>query len=155
MKEITAKIHRLLIARGKTLSVAESCTGGMLSSLLTKLSGSSEYFKLGVVAYSNKSKTSVLGIAAAKLRKNGAVSEPVAMAMAESVRKISQTDFGIGITGIAGPTGATPHKPVGTVFIAITTKNTTICERRHFNGNRSTMRKKSVMAALQLLKKIL
>jgi nicotinamide-nucleotide amidase len=155
MERIITQIHSLLIKKRKTVTVAESCTGGQLSNLLTCLSGSSQYFILGVVAYNNKVKQGVLSIPASLIAKNGAVSLPVACLMAKSVRKLAGTDFGIGITGIAGPTGATPGKPVGTVFIAIDSKNKKICQKFHFTGNRSAVRKKAALKSLDLLKKML
>jgi nicotinamide-nucleotide amidase len=148
MKEITAKIHKLLIARGKTLSIAESCTGGLLSSLLTKLPGSSQYFIFGAITYSDQAKVSILKIPSSLIRRKGAVSDKVAILMAK-------TDFGIGITGIAGPTGATPHKPVGTVFIAISSKNKILCKKLKFRGNRQNIIKKSALKALRLLQALL
>ncbi|MCM8797432.1 MAG: CinA family protein [Candidatus Omnitrophica bacterium] len=152
MELIARKIHTSLIKEGKTLAVAESCTGGSLSQLLTTYSGSSSYFLLGVVAYSNKAKEKILKIPAQIIIKNGAVSQAVAKRMARAVRKISGADFGIGITGIAGPTGATTDKPLGTVFIAVQTKNKILCRRFNFKGNRSLVRKKSCQEALRLLK---
>ena len=155
MRDIVKEIYDILVRKEKTLAVTESCTGGLLSSLLTRISGSSQYFMLGVVTYSNKAKESLLKIPTSLIEKNGAVSKPVAAAMAKNIRKIAKTDFGIGITGIAGPTGGTPIKPVGTVFIAVANKNKTICARYCFKGNRASIRKKSAVTALQLLKKIL
>ena len=155
MRDIVKEIHDMLIRKQKTLAIAESCTGGLLCGLLTRFSGSSQYFILGVATYSNIAKQSLLKIPASFIKKNGAVSKPVAAAMAKNIRKIAKTDFGIGITGIAGPTGGTPIKPVGTVFIAVANKNKTICARYCFKGNRASIRKKSAVTALQLLKKIL
>jgi len=155
MENIVKQIHKILLKIGKTIAVAESCTGGLLCGLLTQNSGSSAYFILGVVAYNNKVKKSILGISASLLKKNGTVSSPVARAMAKSIRKIAKTDFGIGVTGIAGPSGKTPSKPVGTVFISVTAKNKTICKKFHFTGNRLSVRKKSASKALELLKALL
>lgn len=155
MPDIARQIHKILIRKEKTIAVAESCSAGLLSSLLTRFSGSSRYFMLGIVAYSNEAKKNVLKIPFCLIAKHGAVSGPVAVAMAEAVRKIAKADFGIGITGIAGPTGAMPHKPVGTVFIAVTAKNKTLSKKFHFSGNRQSIRKKSVLKALELLKNLL
>ncbi|MFH1354791.1 MAG: CinA family protein [Candidatus Omnitrophota bacterium] len=146
------KLHRKLIKSQRSVSVAESCTGGLLSKLLTDHSGSSQYFILGVVCYSNKAKKSILKVPDRLIRKNGAVSEPVAVNLAQNIRKLAKTDFGIGITGIAGPTGGTPAKPVGTVFIAIASKTKTTCRRLHFKGRRNSIRKQSALKALSLLK---
>jgi nicotinamide-nucleotide amidase len=154
MKHIMNQIHKLLIKNKKTIAVAESCTGGLLSYLLTSLSGSSEYFVLGLVVYSNKAKSSVLNIPGRIIAKKGAVSEEVAMAMSRGVRKLAKTDFGIGITGIAGPAGGSEFKPVGTVFIAIDTKNKKLCRRFFFKGARAGIRKKAALKALVLLKSL-
>ena len=155
MRDIVREIHDMLIRKQKTLAIAESCTGGLLCGLLTRFSGSSQYFILGTVTYSNMAKQSFLKIPASFIKKNCAVSKPIAAAMAKNIRKIAKTDFGIGLTGIAGPTGGTPAKPIGTVFIALATKNKTICEKYRFSGSRNAVRKKSAVAALGLLKKIL
>ena len=149
-QSIINQAHKSLIKSGKTIAVAESCTGGILSSMLTELSGSSKYFVLGVVTYSNRVKHSVLAIPSSIISKKGAVSEEVAKLMAQNVRKLAKADMGIGITGIAGPTGATARKPVGTVFIALAGKNKTICKKFHFSGNRIKIRKLSALSALKL-----
>ncbi|MBU1905677.1 MAG: CinA family protein [Candidatus Omnitrophica bacterium] len=149
------ELHRKLIKNQLSVAVAESCSGGLLSKLLTDHSGSSQYFILGVVCYSNKAKESILKIPYALIRKNGAVSKSVAGKMAQNVRRFAKTEFGIGITGIAGPTGGTPAKPVGTVFIAIASKNKTICKKFHFKGTRNSIRKQSCLKALELLKQFI
>jgi PncC family amidohydrolase len=151
LKKIIPRIHNQLINRGKTISVAESCTGGGLSSLLTSLPGSSDYFLLGVVAYSNKAKVIFLGIPKKIIAEYGAVSRQVAVLMAENIRKKARADFGLSITGIAGPGGATTAKPVGTVFICLSAKNKNICRKFNFPGSRPAIRKKSVQNALRLL----
>lgn len=155
MENLIQRIHKLLIERQKTLAVAESCTGGLLSAYLTQISGSSKYFLLGTVTYSNKAKENILKVPHSLLLKNGAVSQEVASAMAKGVRKIARADFGIGITGIAGPSGASAQKPVGTVFIAIDSQNARVCAKLHFTGNRTTIRKKSALRALELLKRFI
>lgn len=154
-QHIINQIHSLLLKKAKTVAVAESCTAGLLSNLLTYISGSSQYFTLGVVAYNNKVKQNVLSIPASLIAKNGAVSQAVARRMAESVRKLAKTDFGIAITGIAGPTGGTPEKPVGTVFIALDSQKKKPCTKFHFSGSRSAIRKKTALKTLELLKKLL
>ena len=153
MQNTIKYIHQHLIKNGKTVSTAESCTGGILSGILTQLSGSSQYFILGVTTYSNRAKVSILKIPASIINKKGAVSKDIACLMAKNIRQIAKTDFGIGITGIAGPTGATPGKPVGTVFICVTNKNRTICKKFIFRGNRATIRKQSALKALDLLRR--
>lgn len=149
------ELHRKLIKNQRSVAVAESCTGGLLSKLLTDHSGSSKYFILGVVCYSNKSKQFILKIPPALIRKNGAVSKPVAINLAKNIRKLAKTEFGIGVTGIAGPTGGTSAKPVGTVFIAIASKNKTICKKFRFKGTRNSIRKQSCLKALELLKQFI
>jgi nicotinamide-nucleotide amidase len=155
MEAIVEQIHKSLLKKRKTIAVAESCTGGLLSSLLTKKAGSSEYFIGGVVAYSNKAKVDALKIPRSVIVKNGAVSGPVVKLMAQRIRKLAKTDFGIGITGIAGPAGGTPRKPVGTVFIAVDSKDKRISGKFHFTGSRNAIRKKTALKSLELLKRLL
>jgi nicotinamide-nucleotide amidase len=155
MQPIAIQIHNLLLKNSKTIAAAESCTGGLFSSLLTQNPGSSGYFILGIVAYSNKSKENILNIPAKLIAAKGAVSKEVALNMAQSIRKIAKADFGIGITGIAGPTGGTLQKPVGTVFTAISSKTKTICKKLNFSGSRTAVRNKAALSALELLKKFL
>jgi nicotinamide-nucleotide amidase len=151
MATIPLLLHNLLIKTGKTVAVAESCTGGLLSMMLTSRSGSSSYFTLGIVTYSNRSKSQLLVISPHLLLKSGAVSDIVCRKMASSVKNLAKTDFGIGITGIAGPSGAVAGKPVGTVFIAVSTARRTVCRRFLFKGSRSTIRAISCQAALAMV----
>lgn len=155
MEQIINQVHKFLTKFKKTIAVAESCTGGALSGLLTQNPGSSRYFILGVVAYSNKAKKNILRIPQSVIARYGAVSKNVASLMAKSVRKIAKTDFGIGITGITGPTGGTPKKPVGTVFIAVDNQNKAICKKFLFKGNRLNIRKKVALKSLELLKSVI
>lgn len=155
MQDIVRQIHKLLLKKGRTIAVAESCTGGLLSNLLTKLSGSSLYFILGTVVYSNWAKLSLLKISKVAINRHGAVSEEVAKAMATSIRKIAKSDYAIAITGIAGPSGGGVQKPVGTVFIALAGKNKQIVHKFIFKGNRTSIRKQAALKALHLLKKLL
>jgi nicotinamide-nucleotide amidase len=155
MRRIVNQTYKLLQKTEKTVAVAESCTGGSLSRYLTSQSGSSKYFVLGVVPYSNRMKTRILDIPSKLILQKGAVSKEVAEAMARSVRKLAVADYGIGITGIAGPTGGTPKKPVGTVFIAIANRNKILCKKLHFPGNRSRVREETILKALTLLKRFL
>ena len=152
MQPIIQQIHKLLIKNKKTLSLAESCTGGLLSYFLTSISGSSQYFILGVIAYSNAAKTSILKIPRKIIFKNGAVSSKVARLMASSVKKLAKSDFGIGVTGIAGPGGGSKSKPVGTVFIAVDGPAKKICQRFSFKGSRLAIKKAAAQMALRLLK---
>jgi nicotinamide-nucleotide amidase len=151
MKKLLEKIHNSLIAGQLTIAVAESCTGGQLCASLTSLPGSSKYFILGVVTYSNRAKSHLLSIPQRLLHKHGAVSDIVCRKMASSVKKLAGTDFGIGITGIAGPSGATPGKPVGTVYIAVSTAKHTRCRNFLFKGNRHTIKSQSCQAAATML----
>jgi len=151
MQNLIQQAHLRLLKSGKTVATAESCTAGLLSSLLTQLPESSRYFILGIASYNNQAKQNVLRIPAAVIRKKGAVSKEAALLMAQNVRKLAKTDLGISITGIAGPSGGTARNPVGTVFIALSAKNKTVCKKFFFQGNRSAVRKQASLKALQLL----
>ncbi len=151
LNKILKQVHKKLLEQEKTVAVAESCSGGLLSSLLTDISGSSGYFLLGVVAYSNSSKEIILDIPAQTIAKYTAVSSQVAVLMAKNVRKKAKSDLALSITGIAGPTGATANKPVGTVFVCLSDKNKNDCRKFSFRGNRQDIRKKSAQEALRLL----
>lgn len=155
MEQIVSQAHKLLIKKRKNIAVTESCTGGLLSNLLTKIPGSSKYFILGIVAYSNKAKENILKLPRDIIAQKGAVSKDVSGLLAKSVRLIAKTDFGIGVTGIAGPAGGSKEKPVGTVFISVDSKNKRICKEFNFTGSRAAIRKKSALKALELLNKLL
>lgn len=146
-------VASILTKQGKTLAVAESCTGGLLANKLTNISGSSTFFDRGIVSYSNQAKTETLGVPEYLIAEHGAVSEQVAKAMAEGVRKIAGTDYGLSTTGIAGPTGGTPEKPVGLVFIGYSDKYETIGQRFNFISDRAGNKERAVAAALNLLRK--
>lgn len=152
---IEKTIARLLMAKHKRLAIAESCTGGLLTHRLTNISGSSKFLEAAVVAYSNKAKQNLLNIPSRMLRQHGAVSKHTAVAMARAVRAIHKTDFGVGITGIAGPTGATKTKPVGLVHIAVSVPAETLCLQCLFKGNRTHIKRQASTQALRLLKKCL
>jgi nicotinamide-nucleotide amidase len=147
-------VGNLLRRAGLTVSLAESCTGGLLGNRLTDVSGSSDYFVGGVVAYSNSIKNRILGVSQEILDNFGAVSEPCAKAMAKGVRELYQTDISISITGIAGPTGGTPEKPVGTVFIALSAEDHVECNRFNFGKNnpRLKIKARSAQAALNMIR---
>ena len=155
MQGIIEQAYTILLKYKKTIAVAESCTGGLLASSLTSLQGSSRYFLLGIIPYSNQAKIALLGISPSLIKKHGAVSKAIAQRMAQNVRKIAHSEFGIGITGIAGPDGGSKEKPVGTVFIAVAQKNKTICRKFCFLGNRSSIRKKAALESLILLKNLI
>jgi len=150
-KQILKQIHNKLIISKKTVAIAESCTGGELCSLLTSLPGSSNYFILGAITYSNKSKEIMLNVPAKIIAKFGAVSRQAAILMAKNIRKKTHADYSLSVTGIAGPCGATKTKPVGTIFIAFASKNKTLCRLFQLAGKRAIIRKKSVREALRLL----
>lgn len=138
---------------GYTLAVAESCTGGLLAQRLTDVPGSSKYFIEGVVTYSNDAKMKALGVEPILFLEHGAVSAPVAEAMAEGIRKRAETDFGLAITGIAGPGGGTEEKPVGLVYIAISSESGTEHRKLNLPGDRHLVRWRASQAALDLLRR--
>ena len=142
-----------LSVNGYTLAVAESCTGGLIAQRLTDVAGSSKYFIEGVVAYSNDAKSRTLGVDSALILENGAVSAPVARAMAEGIRKRANTDFGLSVTGIAGPGGGTEEKPVGLVYIALSDEVQTKHRKLQIPGDRQLVRWRASQAALDLLRK--
>ena len=149
------KLAKLLSKKRVTVAVAESCTGGLLSNKLTNIPGSSKYFLLGIIAYSNNTKVSLLKIPEKIIKTQGAVSSAVAKLMAENIRNLAKSDIGIGITGIAGPTGATAQKPVGTVFICISYKNKSIVKEFLFRGSRLGIKRKTVDKTFEILKRFL
>lgn len=148
-------VGTLLKERGESLAVAESCTGGHLANLLTDVPGSSQYFERGVVTYSNESKTDLLGVPASLIQTFGAVSSEVATAMAKGIRRKANTSYGIGITGIAGPTGATTDKPIGTVFIGFDSARGALSQEFHFPVHRDWFKRITAMSALDLLRRSL
>jgi nicotinamide-nucleotide amidase len=149
--DILKKIANLLKQKHLTVATAESCTGGLISHSLTNISGSSDYFDRGIVSYSNNAKMELLGVFKEILEKYGAVSEQVAMFMAEGVRKKSNVDIGISTTGIAGPTGGTKEKPVGLVYIAVSTTKNAVVKKFQFTGDRLQNKESTCNAALQML----
>ncbi|MGD0651216.1 MAG: nicotinamide-nucleotide amidohydrolase family protein [Verrucomicrobiia bacterium] len=142
-----------LIAARKTIAVAESCTGGLIANRITNVSGSSEVFINGLVAYSNESKVRLLGVSEATLEQHGAVSEEVAREMAESVRARSKTDLALSTTGIAGPAGGTPEKPVGLVYIGFATSKETVVQRHMLLFNRETFKFFASQYALDMVRR--
>ena len=145
-------IHGLLTGRGQTLATAESCTGGTVAAKFTALAGASAYFRCGVVAYSNDAKRTLLGVGADALARCGAVSETVARQMAEGVRRISGADYAVATTGIAGPAGGTPEKPVGTVWIAVATPERTVALLKQCGTDRGQIIDRAGAFALGLLR---
>lgn len=154
-EDLEAVVAALLKARRRTIAVAESCTGGLLSHRLTNISGSSDYFVEGVVSYSNSAKTDELQIPADHLRKFGAVSPQVAKGMATAIRAKARTSYGLGITGIAGPTGGTQEKPVGLVYVALAWENDVELAKNQFLGNREQVKFQAAQKALDMLRRAL
>ncbi len=139
-------------ARGWMLATAESCTGGLIAATLTEIAGSSDVVERGFVTYSNAAKLDMLGVPAALIAEHGAVSDPVARAMAEGAIAHSAADVAVSVTGIAGPAGATPGKPVGLVFIGSARRGAEPTAERHvFEGDRRSVRRQSVLRSLDLL----
>jgi len=142
-----------LVMRQKTVAVAESCTGGLLAERLTRVPGSSNYFLGGVICYSDELKTKLAGVPVAMLEEHGAVSKPVAQALAEGVRSRTGASMGVGITGIAGPSGGNDEKPVGLVFVALADERGTQVREFHFPGQRDRVRQWSSQMALEMMRR--
>jgi nicotinamide-nucleotide amidase len=151
-ESLESAVGRLLASRGETIATAESCTGGLLASRLTDVSGSSAYFMGGLVAYSRKAKLSLLGVDPSVIDANGEVSEQVAVAMARAVRERFDTTYGVGITGIAGPAGGTAQKPVGTVHVAVASEERVVHRQFLFTFSREGVKQFSTQAALDMLR---
>ncbi|HEX7137472.1 MAG TPA: competence/damage-inducible protein A [Vicinamibacterales bacterium] len=151
-RPLEAVAGAMLKERGMTIAVAESCSGGLLASRLTDVPGSSAYFERGVVCYSNRAKTELVGVPEAMIREHGAVSEPVASAMAEGIAARSRTSVGVGITGIAGPDGGTPEKPVGTVVVAVSVSGDTKVRTVKLFGGREMVKFQSAQVAMNMLR---
>jgi nicotinamide-nucleotide amidase len=156
---VEVTVGEALRDRGETVAVAESCTGGLIGSLLTDVPGSSDYFDRSLVTYSNDAKQQHLGVSREALDAEGAVSEPVARQMAQGVRDTAGTTWGVSTTGIAGPDGGTPEKPVGTVFIGVayagewgTNRSMTQVARYEFDGMRTEIKAKIARQALNDLR---
>jgi len=150
-----AVVGGLLVSRGYRIALAESCTGGIVTSRLTDVPGSSRYVDRAVVVYANEAKTDLLGVPPALIEAHGAVSEPVAVAMAEGVRTRAAVDVGIGVTGIAGPDGGTAEKPVGTVAIAAVIGATRNVRTFRFHGEREQVKFQASQAALDMVRRML
>jgi nicotinamide-nucleotide amidase len=146
---LARKVGRRLKASGAKLATAESCTGGWVAQAVTAISGSSEWFERGFVTYSNEAKQEMLGVKRATLKKHGAVSEETAREMAKGALKKSRATIAVAVTGVAGPTGGTPGKPVGMVCFSWATKKALRSETRRFRGNRERVRRQSVVHALK------
>ncbi len=151
--ELEEALGRILTEKELTIAVAESCTGGLVTDRLTDVSGSSNYFRQGVVAYSNESKIQLLGVPEELIATHGAVSKEVAEAMAAGVRTVAGTDIGLSTTGIAGPTGGSISKPVGLVWIGYSDKETTLALKFNLGDNRRRTKERAAQAALELVRR--
>ncbi|WP_114689237.1 CinA family protein [Polynucleobacter necessarius] len=146
--DLTKTLAQILLSRNWTVSLAESCTGGFVCATLTELAGSSKWFERGFITYSNEAKTESLGVPPELIEAHGAVSEQVAKAMVEGARINSGSNVAISITGIAGPTGGTKEKPVGTVCFGWATESQTVTKTQYFDGDRHTIRRQATEFAL-------
>ncbi|HOJ69537.1 MAG TPA: CinA family protein [Candidatus Hydrogenedentes bacterium] len=155
VRAVEERIVLMCLEQGVRVATAESCTGGLLAFRLTRVPGASGCFPGGVTAYENDVKARVLGVPPDVLRDHGAVSEPVARAMAEGARKLFRADFAVGVTGIAGPSGGTVAKPVGMVYVAVADDRQTQVREYRFTGDRQAIREQSAEAALCLLENYL
>ena len=156
MRNLANKLVKKLIQRKHKISFAESCTGGMLSSTITSVSGSSKVFNLGLITYSNKAKIDILKVPKKIISKYGAVSSECCLSMVKNLSKISKADISISITGVAGPSGGTKLKPVGLVYIGIIKGNKIIIKKNIFkNKNRISIQKATVNTSLKIINKII
>ena len=150
--QLAARVGASLLARGESVSTAESCTGGLIASALTEVSGSSAWFGYGVVTYSNDAKQRLLGVQSAALQEHGAVSEAVVRQMVAGACRLSGADWAVAVSGVAGPSGGTPEKPVGMVWFALQGPDGRAeAFVRHFSGDRYQVRQQTVTTALQAL----
>lgn len=151
---LVLELAETLRSRGWRIATAESCTGGLIAAACTAVAGSSDWFECGFVTYSNAAKTALVDVEAGRVEREGAVSEPVARAMAEGALRRAQVDLAVAVTGIAGPGGAVPGKPVGTVWLAVADRHGGITHawRRQFDGDRAAVREATVREALAALR---
>ena len=152
---LVEQLANLLLKKGLRLATAESCTGGLIAGACTDLAGSSNWFERGFVTYSNDAKTEMLGVDAALLKRHGAVSEQVAQAMAQGALTHSHAQVAVAVTGVAGPTGGSRAKPVGTVWFGFAVPGQLITEKQHFDGDRAAVRAATVRHALIRLTELL
>lgn len=155
MKELAYKAYQLLLEKGYRISAAESCTGGLFAKYITDIPGSSSVLDVSIVTYANEAKMKFLGVSEEKITSYGVVSEAVAKEMASGVRKLMGADVGVGITGIAGPGGGSPEKPVGTVWTAIDINGTVYPEKLSLDGDREAVREATCDAVLRKLVSLL
>jgi PncC family amidohydrolase len=154
-KNLEEQVGDLLVQKGLTLALAESCTGGLVGHRLTNVPGSSRYFMGGVIAYDNGAKARVLGVSSSTLYKHGAVSAEAAREMAQGARRLFGTDIAVSVTGIAGPGGSAPGKPVGLTYIHLSAHEAEWSERHIWQGDREANKAQSAEAALDLLRRYL
>jgi PncC family amidohydrolase len=145
---VEEEVGELLLRLNMTIAIAESCTGGLICHRLTNISGSSDYLERGLVTYSNRSKIELLGVSAQVIEAHGAVSDACVRAMATGIKGLAGTDLGLAVSGIAGPTGGTPEKPVGTVYVALARNNDVKIWKHSFSGDRAEIKEKASEAAL-------
>ena len=148
LESLARRLGEALLARGWSAASAESCTGGWIAKAVTDVPGSSGWFGAGFVVYSNAAKTALLGVPPALIARHGAVSEPVVVALAEHARERAAADLAVAVSGVAGPGGGTPEKPVGTVWFGWAGPDGTSAERRRFDGDRESVRRQTVAHAL-------
>ncbi len=146
------EVGHLLRSLNLTIALAESCTGGLICHRLTNVSGSSDYLEMGVVCYSNRSKTAFLAVPERVIKEHGAVSEACVRAMAKGIREVAQTRLGFSVSGIAGPTGGTPDKPIGTVHMALAWNDGVECWEFLFTGHREQIKEKAAEEALKRIR---
>jgi len=152
---LTAQVAEQLLAKKLLMATAESCTGGLIAAACTDLAGSSVWFERGFVSYSNAAKTELLGVPADLIETHGAVSEPVVRAMVEGALRHSRAQVAVAVTGVAGPGGGSPDKPVGTVWFGWATPDGVVTDKRCFDGDRQHVREATVQHALLRLKQLL
>ncbi len=150
-KPLEVMLGELLLPRGLWLATAESCTGGLISHLITNVSGSSSYYLGGVTSYSNEAKVRLLGVSRDTLEQHGAVSEQTVLEMARGIRTVMGADIGVSVSGIAGPTGGTPDKPVGTVWIGLSSVKEEYARHFLWTGDRLAVKEQSAQAAFQMV----
>ena len=150
-EQLVQKLSTVLLDAGRKVCTAESCTGGLIAKTFTDLAGSSDWFERGFVTYSNAAKSEMLAVPPTVIEDYGAVSEPVAAAMASGALRHSQADYAIAVTGVAGPGGGSAEKPVGTVWIAVASSEQQISKLFQFDGDRAAVRDATLQAALELL----
>jgi nicotinamide-nucleotide amidase len=151
MEKLLEDVSSLMFTKGLTIAVAESCTGGLISHMLTNIPGSSRYFERGIISYSNNAKMEILGVKKDTLLRHGAVSSDTGKEMADGIRRIAKVDIGLATTGIAGPDGGTKEKPVGLVYLALSDSKDTLIKKAYFNGSRQEIKDDALKTALEML----